>query len=633
MAVIAVTNTLDNGNGTKAKEGSLRAAIAAAKPGDTIKFDASLANQTIDIKRRYNIGKDITLDASEAPGLKINGGNKHIIFQLDSAGSEFTLRGLTLINAHHPDYNGAAIRGRANDLKITVEDSEFRDNYAGMGAAIYAKENADVTVLNSQFYDNRSDRPNDAAAGAISVFDKSKLVVKDSEFVGNSGVSGGAVGTIFTELTIENSVFRDNQSERWSGAVHADGVTIPQQEQYYKGNRPRESEGGNIVIRNSQFENNQSGGRGGAVGVWGYDQDFVLLEGNTFIGNKAIRREGIQGDNATAKGGALRVSGKQVTLKDSLFENNTSDDEGGAVWTQGESPMTITNTFFLNNRARKGGAIYNTQWAGPGTTIENSTFQDNRAFEGGAIYRNNARPMTITGSLFENNGSNAIGGALKRLERGPDGAGATLISAPEEGAVLSMQAPELSEVSGELPPSPELPTTAESELSLEQSEQLLEGVTDPIISLTLGDIDSLIGYLNSDGFDNRLDPTGTAIDPLTNQPISPGEAGYGILSLSQPMTDLYFDSDDNQLTSVIKDDRLLAFVRNESGIVEAFLTPSTANHKTDNGLNIDFALGSINPNHKAHIKAMEESFGFEALYERGDNNFGGLTFTVDVNAG
>ena len=41
MTTLTVTRNADSG------AGSLRAAIAMAQPGDTIQFDASLANQTI----------------------------------------------------------------------------------------------------------------------------------------------------------------------------------------------------------------------------------------------------------------------------------------------------------------------------------------------------------------------------------------------------------------------------------------------------------------------------------------------------------------------------------------------------------------------------------------------------------
>jgi hypothetical protein len=151
MAVLTVSNTLDNGYGTPAKKGSLRAAIEAAKSGDTIKFNSSLANRTIVLERRYKIDKDIILDGSNAPGLTLDGGKKNIILQVNGKGRNFAMRGLTLANGYHPEANAAALRVMEANAKIRVEDSEFRDNVAGYGGAIWAKDNADVTVLNSKF--------------------------------------------------------------------------------------------------------------------------------------------------------------------------------------------------------------------------------------------------------------------------------------------------------------------------------------------------------------------------------------------------------------------------------------------------------------------------------------------------
>lgn len=421
MAVLTVKNALDNGS--QKINGSLRETLRLAKSGDTIRFSPALKNKTIKLTRNFSIDKNITIDASQAPGMTLDGNKKYVIFSVKGKAHSFKVKGLTLENAFH-GYNGAAIRVMIPNAKLRVEDSQFRNNTAGYGGAIWAKTNADVTVLNSQFYGNRSTVKNDTSAGAISVFDQSKLLVKGSEFVGNRGVSGGAVGTIFTEVTIEDSVFRNNKSVKWSGAVHADGATIPAQERYYSGPKKRARKGKNIIIRNSQFYNNTSPGHGGAVGVWGYDQDFVTIAGNSFVGNRVTKDS-----KGLARGGAIRVSGKKVTIAKSRFERNISTDEGGAVWHQGESPTIISETVFSKNIASaKGGAIYNHQWNGPGTTITNSTFRSNRAPAGGAIYKHRPRPITVTGSLFKGNGSNEIGGETAQFVQKSSGKGASSLS-------------------------------------------------------------------------------------------------------------------------------------------------------------------------------------------------------------
>ncbi|NER80219.1 MAG: hemolysin, partial [Leptolyngbya sp. SIO1D8] len=236
MAIITVTNTVDTDYGVPSVEGSLRAAIEKAQTGDVIRFAPELANQTIELERRYLIEKDITIDASGAPGLTLDGQDEDILIQVDGDGREFTLRGLTLVNGFH-EHNGAGLRVRSSNANITVEDSTFSDHTALYGSAIWAKDESDVTVVNSVFDGNVSTGKIDSTAGAISVFDGGSLTVRGSEFTNNEGFSGGAIGTIFVDLLVEDSTFVNNQSRSLSGAVHADGASIPSDPQYYKGNQ------------------------------------------------------------------------------------------------------------------------------------------------------------------------------------------------------------------------------------------------------------------------------------------------------------------------------------------------------------------------------------------------------------
>jgi len=425
-SVITVTNTADTGYGVPSVPGSLRAAIEIAQPGDTIQFDPSLANQTITLERRYDIEKDITIDGADAPGLTISGNQEQIIFRLAGDGREFTLRNLTITDAFH-EYAGAGIWVADPNATITVENSEFYNNIAGQGPAIWAKDGANVTVLNSKFDGNQATQDVDSAGGAISVFGKSQLTVKGSEFTNNEGFAGGAITTVFTPLTIEDSVFRNNESRSWGGAVNNDGASVPNQERYYNGDLPRDSVGGETIIRNSIFEDNTAVGLGGGVAIWGYDQDFVTIEGSTFINNEVTPNA--QGN---AQGGGLRVTGKLVTIENSTIANNTSAQEGGGLWYWEESPFNIINTTFSGNEAaERGGAIYNAQW-GSETNIVNTTFANNSAgSESGAIYTANTRPVTVTNSIFDSN--TAGDGSNPNQQTNRELTGGNNLQSPESG--------------------------------------------------------------------------------------------------------------------------------------------------------------------------------------------------------
>jgi hypothetical protein len=119
--------------------GSLRAAIEIAQPGDTIQFDPSLANQTITLERRYDIEKDITIDGADAPGLTISGNQEQIIFRLAGDGREFTLR-ISPLLTHSTSIQGQQFGQQIRTPVITVENSDFYNNVAGQGPAIWAKD-------------------------------------------------------------------------------------------------------------------------------------------------------------------------------------------------------------------------------------------------------------------------------------------------------------------------------------------------------------------------------------------------------------------------------------------------------------------------------------------------------------
>ena len=95
MSTITVTNNANEGNG------SLRAAIKKAQSGDTIKFDDSLANQTITLNNFIGIRKSLTIDGSDAPDLTISGGEKTNILRLARENKSLTVRNLSLADSYY----------------------------------------------------------------------------------------------------------------------------------------------------------------------------------------------------------------------------------------------------------------------------------------------------------------------------------------------------------------------------------------------------------------------------------------------------------------------------------------------------------------------------------------------------
>jgi hypothetical protein len=109
-----------------------------------------------------------------------------------------------------------------------------------------------------------------------------------------------------------------------------------------------------------------------------------------------------QAPNATPTGGALLVSGSDLTLTGDTFTNNNAtgdaahDAKGGALYMTGETLTVQTSTFKHNGasdttigRSAYGGALY---YTGGGTvTITGSTFNDNTAQAQAVAYGGQSR--------------------------------------------------------------------------------------------------------------------------------------------------------------------------------------------------------------------------------------------------
>lgn len=168
----------------------------------------------------------------------------------------------------------------------------------------------------------------------------------------------------------------------------------------------------NTQINNTNFANGNITGNGGAVqnsatmAVQGTSDNYSKFENNT----------------AEGLGGAMANTGAGVvSVKYTEFKSNHSTGVGagkgwgGAIYnnsTASGTSLNVSNSRFEGNDARNaGGAIANLQGD---VIISDTVFTNNSVLEnnsqGGAIV--NAATMTITGSTFESNYSQGLGGAL-----------------------------------------------------------------------------------------------------------------------------------------------------------------------------------------------------------------------------
>ncbi|MGJ5673382.1 MAG: choice-of-anchor Q domain-containing protein [Nostochopsis sp.] len=390
MAIISVTNNADSG------EGSLRAALESAQAGDIIQFTPSLANGTITLTSgELLISKNVTIDGAGAENLTISGNYSTRVFSVSSYVNA-TVKNLTLTDGMVTGKDGRGGAIAAWDYStIQVENCNFKNNSSFQGGAVYVGYGSKGTVLGSNFDSNNGTLGNSGfSGGAIATYGSGVLVVKDSQFTNNKGVNGGAIYSLLGELTVENSVFINNSSEGdiGGGAIFTDGANPV---------GPGSTVGGTIAIRGCKFENNHTKGEGGALFLYGYEPDKIILENSSVVSNTADFD-----NNGIGRGGGLRAN-SALTINNVTFAKNTAAKQGGAIWLDGHSPVNITNTTFSANKAIEdaGGAMFvNTDESVP-VNVTNSTIVYNQAGRANGAFwiYSPTQPVTLTNSIVAYN--------------------------------------------------------------------------------------------------------------------------------------------------------------------------------------------------------------------------------------
>ena len=219
-------------------------------------------------------------------------------------------------------------------------------------------------------------------------------------------------------LTLADSVLKDNQAPRGSGGGISDAVNVS---------------GLGLTIVNDLFEGNTAGsasvnvfsGDGGAIDA---ENGTVLsVSSSTFIDNQSISPE--------AEGGAISVIDNpfgftpvhgSLTVTGSTFRGNVASSAssfgegfvvgfyaaGGAIWADPQAGVTIGSSQFLSNEAELSDTLGN-----PGT-VTGGAIEVTPVLTGSSATAQS--PATITNSVFSgnlavgtgNSGSTASGGAI-----------------------------------------------------------------------------------------------------------------------------------------------------------------------------------------------------------------------------
>ena len=351
---------------------------------------AMTAKEAADFTNGITINKDITIDGK---GHTIDAKNLGRIFSIGE-GFTVTLTNATLIN-------GKATEGGAiyNDGSLTLSDVKLSDNAAdSYGGAVF--NNGELVVSDSVFDSNdivnRGSASVDYGGAAIYNWYDGTLTVSGSNFTNNiKNYKNGdnLVGAITTigNATVSGSNFVNN-SGRWGGAISTAGYLLAGDDV------------NTLTVSGSTFKEN--GGLYGA-GIFVAGSDFTVSD-CVFDKNSAFGKGNMTPNNNNGAAIVVTDTGKDITgiITDSNFTNNKAHFSGAVDICEGK--ITIKNSIFVNNSAEycAGAIAVDSQINKPAVEIINSKFDSNSAEYGGAIY--NYYNLTVVDSTFTNNSKDTI---------------------------------------------------------------------------------------------------------------------------------------------------------------------------------------------------------------------------------
>lgn len=300
---------------------TLQAAIAAAKPGDTIVLqkDITITKQNdSEVKVYKNFNGELTIDLNNH-FIDGNGSYKCIwrTANTNCWPSKLIVKNGTLKNGNpSAGSNGGAIQWKGD---LEVDTCTFENN---KGCAIQASS-GEVNISNSIFTGNEADR----SGGAIQITENNGCTIHNCTFSGNKvtgNFMGGAVYIDHGETAITECSFTDNS------ALHGGAIAVA-------------NATGINISENTEFSNNTAANCGGAI----YSQNTTITIGENTTNSDSNEEEPITNNNgvsicnnqASYGGGIYGYNSNIILAEDNALYNNTATTAGDDLFTFGTNSM------------------------------------------------------------------------------------------------------------------------------------------------------------------------------------------------------------------------------------------------------------------------------------------------------
>ena len=347
--------------------------------------------------------------------------------------------------------NGAAIvvTDTGKDITGAITGSNFTNNKAQYGGAIYICE-GNIAISDSLFENNSAD----VEGGAIdisTVKGNPEVTVKDSKFVNNTpqaihnskelhlGIETftdlqNAIGLVDGILTLDSDIaMTDDEAAGFVGGVAinkdividgkghtidaknlgrifsiGEGFTVTLTNATLINGKAAEGgaiyNDGSLTLSDVKLSDNAADGYGGAV----FNNGELVVSDSVFDSNDIVNRGSASVDYGGAAiynwyDGVLTVSGSNFTNNIKNYKNG--DRLVGAVATIGDA--TISDSYFVNNSGRWGGAITTSGALIAGDdvntlTVSGSTFKENGGLYGAGIFVWGS-DFTVSDCVFDKN--------------------------------------------------------------------------------------------------------------------------------------------------------------------------------------------------------------------------------------
>ena len=252
-------------------------------------------------------------------------------------------------------------------VDVTIDNCNFKGNTSkNQGGALYiANQDGNVKVTNTVFCNNRGLK----YGGAFRIANNAKsLLVEGCYFENNScdaQANALSIGIQQGKFDVKNCMFIHNQTTSTVGSDNGGAVNV-------------ESGYGNFT--NCKFVGNTSTKQGGAVFLAG--SAYKVTDGKFNFTNCLFE------SNKAKNGGAIAQVGANfpVFINNCIFKQNSASEwsGGGAIFVKGCIGTDVKNSIFNGNTANgMGGAIYN--YSNAYLKSANNQYYGNKAVEGGAI--------------------------------------------------------------------------------------------------------------------------------------------------------------------------------------------------------------------------------------------------------